>query len=196
MNYRQLYDALYSVGYHAKAKNHGHRYVRRICDSFKFKKILDVGCSNGLACVNFHDKGKKAYGIDVSEIAIRYANERYGARNCIIANAADIPFKDNWFDAVFSCDVLEHLTPEDANRAIKEICRVSSKYLFLVIDFKIEGNREFLIKVQREKEIFRGIDNLHLTIWPQEKWLGKFSQYGFKKITDIQDLMVFEYEGS
>ena len=45
-------------------------------------------------------------------------------------SAFDIPFKDNYFDLVFTSGVLIHIAPKNLTKAIKEIIRVSNKYIF------------------------------------------------------------------
>lgn len=194
MDYAKIYEYLYKVGYHAKEKNHGKQYVKFICDNYKFNSILDVGCSNGIAVRDFRLYGKRlAMGIDASEIAVRYANEKYLARQCITGLANDIPFKDNFFDAVFSCDVLEHLTPDDALIAVKELCRVAKNYLFLVIDGELERNREFIDKAKIQfPKVFKEVNNLHLTLWPLEKWIQLFREEGFDLIKKERQLIVME----
>jgi len=198
MNYQRLYESLYKIGYHAKGKNHGRRFVKDIIKAeFNFNKVLDVGCANGFSVREFQKNHKTGYGIDVSSIAIRYAAEKYGIRNCIEANIMDLPFKDNFFDAVFSCDVLEHLAPDDINHAIKEISRVAKKFLFLKICYTVEGNTEFLEELKTISKRYKNIDNLHLTIMDKMGWINKIVRLTrmkyWKTISD--DLMIFRYKG-
>ena len=61
MNYKELYDNLYGLGYHSKAKNHGRKYVRWILENYKFKKMLEVGCSNGIVCTMFQNHKKNIF---------------------------------------------------------------------------------------------------------------------------------------
>lgn len=193
MNYYKIYEKLYSIGYHSKQKNHGKRYVWKLANNYEFKTILDVGCSNGVAVYHFKKLGKRAYGLDVSEIAIRYANEKTGARNCLMASATDIPYRDKFFDAVFSCDVLEHLTPDDAKRAIDEIVRVARAYVFIKVDGEPEKNRTWIDEGKvRWPKLFGGIDNLHLTTWPINKWQQEFEARGCRLVDNHDGLMVYE----
>ena len=200
MNYKKIYERLYRLGYHSKLKNHGKRYIEYLCHKFDFKTVLDVGCSNGVAVKELKRRRKIAYGIDVADIAIRYAGSKSYVENCVVASTTDIPFKDNFFDAVFSCDMLEHLTEKDVGKAITELLRVSKKYLFLVIDGEFERNREWLKKA---KEFFpadfQHFDNLHLTVWPLSKWKKQFIKRGCKFINhydpqspESHDLFIFE----
>jgi len=195
IDYFKIYEKLYRLGYHARLKNHGQKYVKTIVLKYKFKSILEIGCSNGIAVKKFKKSRKLSYGIDVSDIATRYAAEKVLVPNCIISSATDIPFKDKFVEAAFSCDCLEHLYPEDVPKAIREIVRVTSKYIFAVLDFETERNREYLDKAKKEwPEDFKNIDNLHLTIWDKGQWIKAFSRCGAKYIMSHDDLMVFTVE--
>ncbi|KAK3251462.1 hypothetical protein CYMTET_39181 [Cymbomonas tetramitiformis] len=68
--------------------------------------------------------GKNAYGIELSEIALKQdANDllnKNWVRQCSLRK---LPYADNQFDAVLSADVLEHLTPDIADAAVSELVR-------------------------------------------------------------------------
>jgi len=194
MNYKGIYDKLYSVGYHDKGKNLGQQYVPFLCQRFKFKSVLDVGCANGLSVKSFQNYRKFSYGIDISEIAIRYATEQYHVRNCIEGNVLNIPFRDRFVDAVFTCDVLEHLAPHDIRKAIKEIIRVSRKYLFIKVSDTIEHNREFLDKAsQKWEEVFMNIPNLHMTVLSFREWKEIFQgEFKLKLLHTEEGLWIYE----
>jgi len=195
MNYKSIYDKLYSVGYHDKGKNLGQQFVPFICERYKFKSILDVGCANGLSVKSFHNYRRFAYGIDISEIAIRYATEQYKVRNCIEGNVLNIPFKTRFFNASFTCDVLEHLAPQDIRKGIGEIIRVTRELLFIKVSDKVEQNREFLDKaIKKWGDLFMAIPNLHMTVMSMTEWKNIFSEeFGLKlKHTSEEGLLVYE----
>lgn len=51
----------------------------------------------------------------------------------VIASVLDLPFKDNKFDTVLCAEVLEHLEFKDFVKALKELRRVSSKWIIITI---------------------------------------------------------------
>ena len=198
MNYEQIYNDLYRIGYHSKGKNHGRKFVLDIVTSeIEFSTVLDCGCANGFTVREFQKHHKKAYGIDISEIAIHYASEKFGIINCIQANILSIPYKDKFFNAVFSCDVLEHLIPEDVPTALKEMARVSNKYLFLKICYDVEGNTEFLKELKKDSRKYENIMNLHLTVMDKMEWIKMITSITGMKYwkTLSQDLMIFRHKG-
>lgn len=83
-------------------------------------KILDIGCASGQLVKMLREKGCDAWGIDVSEYAV--ANKCDS--NIIIGDVRDIPFKDNYFDCVFSQGLWCHINEEDISKAWSECKRV------------------------------------------------------------------------
>jgi len=94
--------------------------------------ILDAGCGTGyiLQCLN---KYGISFGIDISEVALRYCQSR--ALNRITkASISELPFRDESFDLVVSTDVFYHKAVENDNNAIKEIFRVLKKEGVMIIN--------------------------------------------------------------
>jgi hypothetical protein len=51
------------------------------------------------------------------------------------ASGTQLPFDDDTFDVAFSCDTLEHLRPEDREKFVSELFRVSRGFVILVAPF-------------------------------------------------------------
>ena len=82
------------------------------------KKILDLGCWCGGATVSYAERWnvKSMYGIDVNEYFIRAATLFSSNRknkninyNFAVGFGEALPYEDDTFDAVVSCDVFEHV---------------------------------------------------------------------------------------
>ncbi|MEW5691828.1 MAG: class I SAM-dependent methyltransferase [Candidatus Hydrogenedentota bacterium] len=96
-------------------------------NSFKGKKLLEIGCGTGTDAVSFAKAGARVTAIDLTERAIRLTKKRfevYGLKydEIKIVNALHLDFPDNIFDAVYSHGVL--LCLPNIQDAIKEIYRV------------------------------------------------------------------------
>lgn len=94
-------------------------------------RILEVGCNigNQLLCLQkmgFHS----LYGIDLQAYAVEQAKARTKNINIIQGGALDIPFKDGYFDVVFTSCLLMHIAPSDIAIALGELHRCSSRYIF------------------------------------------------------------------
>ena len=101
------------------------------CDGLK---ILDAGCGEGFVTEHLYNCCKKPdiYGVDLSPKAIEYAKKFQNSNiNFSIGNVLQLDFEDKKFDAVCAFEVLEHI-PEP-EKVLKELFRVSNKYVFLSV---------------------------------------------------------------
>lgn len=130
-------------------------------------KGLDVGSGMGRNCRLMYEFGIDAYGIEISEMAIKRAKEYMKLGNFkaqfILYDGIRIPFEDRYFDYVISHGVLDSMTFENAQTIINEIYRVlkSDGYSCIVVHSdkdssygegkKIEENT-FIIKEGFEKD--------------------------------------------
>lgn len=89
--------------------------------------ILEVGFGSGLTFLNLNGMYKRIYGLDLScdveEVAAVFAPHgiQPDLRN---GNVLDMPYPDAKFDTVLLISILEHLKPEEVDRALREIKRV------------------------------------------------------------------------
>lgn len=125
----------------------------------KDKKILDVGCGNGdfsnYLSINFH---ADITAIDFSTESIKIANNKKEVfkaptSSFLVADAQALPFTDNCFDFVISCECLEHV-PEP-QKMLDELYRVvkkdgivllttenySNAYAYYIVFLKLRGKK-------------------------------------------------------
>lgn len=93
----------------------------------KGKHLLEIGCGMGYDSLEFLKRGVRVTATDLTPNAVamtikHFEVENVNAENVRTANALDLPFEDNTFDAVWSNGVL-HATG-DTRRAIAEARRV------------------------------------------------------------------------
>ena len=90
------------------------------------KYALEVGCGGGVLSEEISKMGFYTTGIDPSEESINTARQHCALSglniNYIQCYGESLPFKDNQFDIVFCCDVLEHV--RNLSKVISEISRV------------------------------------------------------------------------
>lgn len=176
INYKEIYEKIYELGYQSPdnwRKSLSYDSIDSIVNQFQFNTILDIGCASGRFVRRFRELGKKAYGIDISEKAIKTAH-KLGITSCKLGNILDIPFSNGIFDAVFTTDTLEHIHPDDVDQAIKEIGRVSSNYIFVHVSSKKEAKRKWIDLLHNIYKDLLDYDDLHLSIYPEEVWRNKF----------------------
>lgn len=97
------------------------------------EKILDAGCGEGFTLSKLYEFkiGKELEGIDSSEQAIELGKKMYPHLSLKIGDIYTLRYIDNSFDIVICTEVLEHL--QDPKEALKELVRVSKKYLLLTV---------------------------------------------------------------
>lgn len=91
------------------------------------KRLLEIGCGMGYDSLEFLKRGVRVVATDLTPNAIAMARRHFEvegvqAEDVRIANALDLPFSDDSFDAIWSNGVLHHTG--DAKRAIQEALRV------------------------------------------------------------------------
>lgn len=97
----------------------------------KDSKILEIGCNVGNQLRLLQDMGYKSlYGIELQDYAVQKAKSLTREINIIQGIGDDIPFRDNYFDLVFTSGVLIHIPPQLIKETMKEIYRVSKKYIW------------------------------------------------------------------
>jgi len=95
-------------------------------DNFRGGKLLEIGCGLGTDLLQFARGGAEVTGVDLTPVSIELVKKRFALYGvpveAQVADAENLPFSDNSFDAVYSFGVLHH-TP-DTQKAIDEIHRV------------------------------------------------------------------------
>jgi pseudaminic acid biosynthesis-associated methylase len=94
-------------------------------------RILEVGTNIGLQLTLLQSLGfSDLYGIELQWYAVEKARQRTHQINILQGSALDLPFKDGFFDLVFTSGVLIHIAPEDIHRMLSEIHRCSRRYIW------------------------------------------------------------------
>ena len=99
----------------------------------KGSKILDIGCAKGFLVKDFCDIGMNAYGLDISEYAIKNSPKDIKSK-LIVGTANELPFLDSSFDLVISINTLHNLNRNDCKKALEEINRVTKKNSYIQVD--------------------------------------------------------------
>lgn len=88
--------------------------------------MLEVGCGSGDSGLLLNPN----VAVDFSPVTVKIAKKLLGNRDIRLANAEDLPFKDNEFEGVVGIAVLQHcFNPE---KAIDEAVRVSRDSVIFV----------------------------------------------------------------
>jgi SAM-dependent methyltransferase/uncharacterized protein YbaR (Trm112 family) len=92
------------------------------------ERLLDIGCNWGRWSVSAARKGWSAIGIDPSLGAVLAAQRAVSGQGLdvsfVCGDARFLPFKTGTFGCVFSYSVIQHLSENDAEKAVSEMGRV------------------------------------------------------------------------
>lgn len=92
---------------------------------FDVDTIADIGSGPGL--VNqFIPYDYQVLAVDLNEEILKQ-----NSRQTCIGDILDLPLQDQSVDLSMACDVLEHIEPKKAARAVAELQRVSRKYIYI-----------------------------------------------------------------
>jgi len=115
----------YSSKYDDLSRFISYFYQIDLVRSFKPNKILEIGIGN--KTVSDYLK-KHEFNIDTCDIDKKLKPD-------FIADIKKLPFKENSYDLVLSCEVLEHLPFSDFDKALSEIWRVTKKYAVISLPY-------------------------------------------------------------
>jgi len=130
---------------------------RQMLEGLSVRSLLEVGCNRGhnlLALSNLLPDGE-IVGLEPNRHALQIARASGSGFSALWGHALDIPFRDGTFDLVLTAGVLIHIPLDDLPAALKEICRVSRRYVLAVEYYAVE---ETLIP-------YRGHDDL---LWKRD----------------------------
>lgn len=128
----RIYDHQVEILFNGAAQTMRRLVLPPLLKNFKRTEaisILDVGCGTGSLTIDLARTFPKAQitAVDLSYPYLKQAQKRlrhFPRVNFLQANAEDLPFKDNSFDAVVSCYLFHELPRPARKRVIQEMERV------------------------------------------------------------------------
>jgi SAM-dependent methyltransferase len=145
---------------------HWHTFFTMVAERIRAvtnpSSVLDVGCARGLLVQALLEQGVDAYGIDVSQHAIDTAHPGVASR--LSAGSAE-EVTGSW-DLITCIEVMEHLAPGDAERAIDAMCAASDRVL-----------------ISSTPGHFN--DPTHVNVREPAAWAASFAERGLFRRTDV-----------
>ena len=127
------------------------------------RTCLDVGCAKGLLVQALVAVGVDATGVDLSGDAIAGAHE--DVRDRLSVASATEPIEGR-YDLITCIEVLEHMSPTDAQTAIDRMCAASDLILFT----STPGHFD---------------EPTHVNVRPTAEWVAAFAERGYFRRTDV-----------
>ncbi len=148
----------------------------------KEEKVLDLGCGNGR--FSQYLEGCDYTGVDFSSGMVSEAKKRFPEKKFIVASALSLPFKDNFFDKIYSIAVIHQIPSTDyrkeALREAKRVLKKNGRIFITVWDLKKE--RRFFCLKQMMRNFFWGPMGSKDIILKRDRYYYLFSKKELKKI--------------
>lgn len=106
-------------------------FWRELLAGIEVSSVLEVGCGQGgnLRPIAGLVEPAAIWGIDISATAVDRARANAPGTNIVLGPARDLPFRDRWFDLVFTIGVLIHQPETTLPLVLAEIVRCSRRYV-------------------------------------------------------------------
>jgi SAM-dependent methyltransferase len=157
--YGRWYYDTYTVPYHEN--EHWKAFFGGVADAIVAqlapKTVLDAGCAKGFLVAALRERGVEASGFDLSEVAIADAPE--AAKPYVRTGSLTDPIEGT-YDLVTCVEVIEHLDPADAAKAVANLSTASDRILLS----STPGDHD---------------EPTHVNIQPPERWSQLFATQGF-----------------
>lgn len=127
------------------------------------RTVLDVGCDRGLLVQALVSRNVDAYGIDVSQHAVESSHD--DVRDRVRAASATEPWSER-YDLVTCIEVLEDMSPVDAQRVIDNMTSSTDR----VLVSSSPGDHD---------------EPTHINTRPTAQWAAWFAERGFFRRTDV-----------
>lgn len=121
----------------------GYVFKKRLTNTLKllgsgYNNLLEIGFGSGILLVELGRRVRNVYGVDIHEkipVVQKMADELGINAKLQYASVLDLPFNDNFFDAVVAVSIFEQLKPSELDKAFSEVKRVLTKDGMAVISF-------------------------------------------------------------
>ena len=141
-------------------------------------RFLDAGCGRGEVMLACAQAGAEVAGIDYSEAAVDIARETLAdvpGAEVVHGDLLALPWPDRHFDRVLLGDVIEHLDPDQADRALAEIRRVMKDGGVVLVH--TAPNKVFLTITWPVARVVLKLIGFRETVERADFWIEKASHY-------------------
>lgn len=153
-----------------------------IKEVFAPERVLDVGSGPGFLMLFLQELGVYVEGVDFAESSHTLAPDEVRSR-ISIGPTAPLAAEDASYDLVVCREVIEHLTMLQARRTVAEMCRVSSRFVYVTTRF--HPAPESLLSITTDFET----DPTHVTLMTKDFLRVLFVLEGFRRRADLEERM-------
>ena len=131
-------------------------------------RVLEVGCNLGgnLQWVTKHVEPHEVYGVDINHKALTRLRAEVPGVNALWSPARELPFRDKWFDLVFTMGVLIHQPDDTLPLVMAEMVRTSRRFV-LCGEYFAESEEEVPYRGETGALFRRDYGGLFLRLFPE-----------------------------
>jgi SAM-dependent methyltransferase/glycerol-3-phosphate cytidylyltransferase-like family protein len=156
------------------------RHPQVVKDVFNPARVLDMGCGPGALLYLLEEVGIVADGIDFAASTRELAPP--SVRDRIMVGALTDPnIPTDSYDLVICREVFEHLTVLQVREAVRNICRVSSKFAYVTTRFHPDPPTLLDVTTQFD------VDPSHITLMNKDLLRLMFVLEGFRRREDLEN---------
>jgi len=156
------------------------RHPEVIKEVFQPASVLDVGCGPGALLFLLREKGILADGVDFSPSCRTLAPPEVRDRIRIGTTSDPTLFADDSYDLVICREVIEHLTVLQVRETVCNLCRVSSRYVYVTTRFHPQPDSLLDVTTQFD------VDPTHITLLNKDFLRVLFVLEGFHRREDLE----------
>ena len=179
---RAWYNTLYaSVGLSSTRPVEAYPQFLDLLDVRPGTALLDVSCGQGYLLKAAIEREIEAFGVDISDQAIRLAHEVSPQSEVAVASGEFLCFRDGSFDYVTCLGSLEHFL--DMGQGLREMRRVAkpdAQFCIMVPNANFVGWRVLGRKGTAQQDINEQLQSL-------ESWRRLFSEHGLDVVQVLPD---------
>lgn len=149
-------------------------FWKELLASIEVERVLEVGCNLGanLRWLATLLPPHQVYGVDINNSALGQLRTAVPSINTVWSAARELPFRDRFFDLVYTTGVLIHQPQETLTDVMAEIVRCSRRYV-LAGEYHADQPTEVPYRGQEGALFKRDFGALYLTTFPELKLVRK-----------------------
>jgi len=159
-----------------------------IKEVFDPQRVLDMGCGPGALMFLLHELGIDVDGIDFSPRSVSLAPPPMGERIQVGSVTEPIAAPAS-YDLVICREVMEHLSVLQVRRCVEQLCRASSRFIYVTTRFHPDPSSLLSFTTQFD------VDPSHITLLNKEFLRCLFVLEGFRSRPDLEERMDWGRKG-
>ncbi|MCK5591476.1 MAG: class I SAM-dependent methyltransferase [Candidatus Pacebacteria bacterium] len=118
-------------------------------------RVLEFGCGHG-KLMNLLNEADEKFGIDLSSSAIGYAKKQNPKAHLFVRDVGKTEFPNDYFDAVYSIEVIEHISnPEIMLSEMKRVLKPGGYAFIQTPNYPIKRLYDLIYRLRGQRDNFK-----------------------------------------